>query len=458
MMPKKFPVTCHTDYVQPGSTFVAIAGMSVDGVAYIPQAIKNGASVIVLAEDAQVSVDTWRLMRDAGVEVQRVPDTRKALAVLSAQAAGYPARQLKIIGVTGTKGKTTTTFLLAHVLQGAGKKVGLVSTVHNRIMDTIFPPALTTPQPDYLQQFLRCCVDAQVEYVVMEVAAQALSLHRVHDILFDGVIFTNFSHEHLEFYPTIDAYFAAKCLIFDQVKNGAPVLINMDDALSVPLIQNQYKGFGFHGSTVIKTEQPCTIMCDDVIIACPVLLGSFNCYNILGAARMALALGIRQQDVVSSLAYFSGVPGRLQQFSMPNGARCIIDYAHNPSSYEAVLSMLRAQTDDLIVVFGAGGQRDPHKRPIMGKIASTFADTVILTSDNPRTEDPLKIMEDIAAGIEHKYKVIYEVDRQNAINLAYKKSRAGSIIAILGKGTDEYQIVGSQKKYFSERQIIQALY
>lgn len=456
-MPKIFPVTCHTDYVGLGSTFVAIAGVSLDGVAYVPQAIENGASLIVLAEDAHVPQDTWRLMRDAHVDIQRVADTRKALAILSAQAANHPARQLKIIGITGTKGKTTTAFLLAHILQRAGKKTALMSTVHNKIMDTTFPPSLTTPQPDYLHQFLKSCVHAGVEYVVMEVAAQALSLHRVHDILFDGIIFTNFSHEHLEFYPTIDAYFAAKCLIFDHAKEKAPVLINANDLLCTSLVQNNYQGFGLHGGTYIKAEQPCAIAIDESIFSCPALIGSFNCYNILAAVRMALAHGFVKQDVADSLQSFPGVPGRLQQFNMPNGARCIIDYAHNPSSYQAVLSMLRAQTDNLIVVFGAGGQRDPHKRPIMGNIAATFADMVILTSDNPRTEDPCKIMDAIAAGIENKDKVVCEVDRQEAIKLAYKKSKSGSIIAILGKGTDEYQIIGSEKKAFSERKIIEAL-
>jgi UDP-N-acetylmuramyl-tripeptide synthetase len=217
-------------------------------------------------------------------------------------------------------------------------------------------------------------------------------------------------------------------------------------------------GFLFGREDLIKSEQPCAVIINDFVFECPTLMGNFNCYNILAAVRMALALGIESQAIASSLQLFSGVPGRLEQFNMPNGARCIIDYAHNPSSYQAVLSMLRAQTDDLIVIFGAGGKRDPHKRPIMGGIAASFADTIILTSDNPRTEDPFAIMDAIAAGVKDKNKVVYEVDRAKAIEIAYKKSRTGSIIVILGKGTDEYQIIGSEKKKFSEKQIIQALY
>jgi len=462
-MPATWPVTCHTDYVGRGSTFVAIRGMSHDGIVYISTAIKNGATTIVLAEGAAVSDEVAQCMRDARVAVHYVPDTRKALVELSAQAAGYPARQLKIIGITGTKGKTTTTFLLAHILQEAGKKVAYISTVHNKIMDIVLPASLTTPQPDYLHQFLRTCVNSGVEYVMMEVAAQALTLHRVHDIMFDGVVFTNFAHEHLEFYATMDDYFDAKCLIFKQIKLHTPVLINADDAACAPLMQHNFLGFGFEQPAEIQgtimSSTVCTIQVHDNVFTCPLLMGNFNAYNLLAAVGMALQLDIDARVINTALQNFPGVPGRMQQFIVPNGARFIIDYAHNPSSYQAVLSMLRSQTDDLMVIFGAGGKRDKQKRPIMGGIAADLADTIILTSDNPRTEDPYVIMDDIAAGIpiDKKYKVVREVDREKAIKIAYQHSRAGSVVVILGKGTDEYQIIGEIKIPFSEKQIIQAL-
>lgn len=472
-MPTVFPVTSHTDFVGAGSVFIAIDGYAENGVAYIKTAIEKGARTIVVHNDAMLDIDLVTMMQKYSVAVIRVENTRKALADMSAEYAGFPAKKLKIIGLTGTKGKTTTSFLLENILMSAGYKTALISSARNRIRGAEFSAPLTTPQPDYLQQFLKLCVDSCVEYVVMEIAAQALSLYRVKGIELDGIIFTNFSHEHLEFYSTLDDYFKAKCLIFDMVKSYAPCIINADDDHGKRLlaIHNHAQAYGFsckqvdyYGEYIVDPVHDIQLRIMDkksytMTISCPTLFGAYNGYNVLAASAMALKLGVSEECVKNGLVSFRGVPGRLQQYTLPNGARSFIDYAHNPESFRAVLSSLRLLTHQLIVVFGAGGGRDKTKRPIMGEIASSIADIVILTSDNPRLEDPVDIINDIRLGIpaDLDCKIHCIIDRKKAIEFAYRQTSEGSIIALLGKGPDEYQMVGTTKYYFSEQQIIQQL-
>jgi UDP-N-acetylmuramoyl-L-alanyl-D-glutamate--2,6-diaminopimelate ligase len=482
-LPRTFPVACHTDFVGEGSTFVAIEGYADNGVNYIKKAIENGARTIVVHHTTLLSDELSEFMRAHEVALERVDNTRKALADLSAQAAHYPARKLKIIGITGTKGKTTTSFLLAHMLQAAGYKTALISSAQNRIDGHIFAAPLTTPQPDYLQQFLQLCVENNIEYVVMEVAAQALTLHRVEGISFCGIIFTNFSLEHLEFYSNLDDYFRAKCLIFNMAFAHAPIVINGDNEACAPLLDksseignalsSRYQSiisYGFNKAFVdvqgFNMKDPVYAIevaadyrdCKNVF-SCPRLFGEYNAYNVLAAATMALALHMPSEVIQQALQTFSGVPGRLQEHHLSNGARCFIDYAHNPESFQAVLSTLRALTSQLIVVFGAGGGRDKSKRPMMGLVAAHIADIVMVTSDNPRLEDAVTIAGDIVRDIPAllAHKVIHELDRKKAIEYAYQLSDQGSIIALLGKGPDEYQIIGTTKHYFSERTIIEQL-
>jgi len=469
-LPTIFPVTSHTDHVGTGSTFVVVDGFSENGIYYIPEALARGAQRIVLQHDAVMSPDSTSLINKTDVTINRVHDTRLALAQLSAQAAGYPAKKLKIIGVTGTKGKTSTVFLLAHILRHAGYKTALTSTVKNIIDDHLFASPLTTPQPDYLHQFFKQCIQANTEYVVMEVAAQALSLHRTHGIQFDGIIFTNFSHEHLEFYETLDDYFKAKCLLFDQIKSKAPVIINADSeyckALKYPpdiIWFSMSKSVDFIGNLIDSPLKQISLTVNwnshMHTFTCPHLIGIFNGYNLLSAVTIALQLGISPDIITAALLTFSGIPGRMEQYSLPNNATAVIDYAHNPASYQEVLSLLRKMTHHLIVIFGAGGNRDKTKRPLMGKIAAQMADIIILTADNPRTEDPKQIINDISQGIPKnlRYKILRETDRKKAIQKGYTHSRINSIVAMLGKGADEFQIIGDKKTYFSEKSIVQQL-
>ena len=474
LMPSIFPVTCHTDFVGQGTTFVAISGYVDNGVKYIPLAIEKGASTIVIEREVSVK-HLQQLINERNITLIRVDDARGALADLSAQAAGFPAKKLKIIGITGTKGKTTTAFLLEHCLSVAGYKVGRISSAGNSINGVTFAAVLTTPQPDYLHQFLKLCVENSVEYVVMEVAAQALTLHRVKGIQFDGVIFTNFSHEHLEFYPTMDNYYEAKSRIFDMAYVHAPIVVNSDDEKGLSVItgysgQKKCIGYGFYSEAEYKgmydatNSDACSLFIyhndgEKVMVQCSSLFGHYNAYNILAAITMAHVLGIAFSVIAQAFTTFAGVPGRLQSVDLPNGARAFIDYAHNPSSFEAVLSTLRQLTDHLIVIFGAGGGKDKFKRPIMGALACRYADCVVLTADNPRLEHIDFIMNDILAGInaENQQKTVICYDREQAIHQAYKRSRKGSIIALLGKGSDEYQIIGTVKHFFSESSVLKQL-
>lgn len=471
IFPKKYLVTCHTDHVGPGSTFVAIKGFQQDGLAYIPRALENGASTIVVEEDAVIDANILMHIERAGACLVRVPNTRKALAQMSARANGYPAKKLRIIAVTGTKGKTTCSFLLAHSLRRLGHSVALLSTVNNQINDEILPTTLTTQQPDYLHTFFKVCVNRNVQYVVMEVAAQAQTLYRTYELEFDGILFTNFSQEHAEFYATQEEYFNAKLSIFAQAKPNAPCIVNADDP-RFDAIKNVYSLIQSY-SCLDPQNAYYAALSDDAIceiattlkttdlhipVSCSALIGQFNVYNILGVMGLLISLGFSAQAVAHAVSSFSGVPGRLERYHLPNGAQCFIDYAHTPSSFEAVLSTLGRLTDDLIVVFGAGGDRDRVKRPMMGAIASQYAQRIILTSDNPRSEDPSAIIADIMCGVEQiEGKVIQELDRAQAINRAYAISGPESIIAVLGKGPDEYQLVKGVKTFFSDSKTVLSL-
>ncbi len=458
-LPEVWPITCHTDYVGPNSTFVAIKGMQYDGIDYIERAIKKGASTVVIAQHAQLSVELQELLGERNVTVTRVKNTRKALAHLSAQAYNYPAQNLTIVGITGTKGKTTTTHLVHHVLRHVGIKAALISTVENRINDTLFMAPLTTPQPDYLHMFMHICVKQGITHLIMEAAAQALSLHRLSGILFDIGIFTNFAHEHLEFYGNLDEYFKAKCQLLGQLKPNAPLIVNADDGQCSKLIGQYPPTVPFRlkqlEASVFVPE--ISFVYHKQAVRVPHLMGTFNAYNVLAALHALEYLDISLDHCALALKSFAGIKGRLQRHELPNGAVCYIDYAHTPDSYEQVLSLLRNLTHKLIVVFGCGGGKDTLKRPIMGSIASCYADHIVLTSDNPRRENPQTIVHDIVSGIDMQQKVCIELDRARAIRDAYALSDKGTIIALLGKGPDEFQCIGNKRYFFSDIQTVNSL-
>lgn len=466
-----YPVTSHTDHVGPGTTFVAVPGYVQNGTIYIQEAITRGASTIVCEESASLNQDLLELLEQRNINLIRVPNARKALAELSCIASKNAVNTLKIVGITGTKGKTTTSWLLHHVLNSAGIKTALLSTVANKIGDQTFPATLTTAQADYLHPFFAHCVEQGITHVVMEIAAQAVTTHRVHGIPLDGLIFTNFAREHLEFYTSMEDYFQAKTALFSSLKKDASVVIGADhpwkDRLqSIAPMSTQWTSCfdteaDFYFQSIKNTYTAGIVYHKNMPYEyyCPHLIGTFNAQNMVMAIAMSTLQGVSPSDIQSSLKTFAGVPGRLEQYTLPNGARAIIDYAHNPLSYEAILPELRSISDHLILVFGAGGSRDAGRRPLMGAIAAHYADQIILTTDNPRLEDPATIVIDILKGIDKadQHKVQIELDRQKAIEMAYQMSRPTSTIALLGKGPESYQIVGTTKMPFSEAQILKSL-
>jgi len=472
LVPKIFTVTCHTDMVGPGSTFVAIKGYKEDGVSYIPVALEKGAGTIVVEHGTSLSPETEKLIKEKKASLLFVKDARKELARLSAEKLNYPANKLRIIAVTGTKGKTTTAAFMEHLLKTAGYKTARLTSESNAILDYTEPAALTTPSADYLHHFFDVSVKKGVEWVVLEVAAHALALDRTAGLCFDGIIFTNFESEHLEFFENDEEYFKAKLRIFEQLKEGAPAFVNSDnkECRKIPTLYPFVKTFGLDNSLVDITafvdsgaEHRLAFTLPwkgrKARLQAPLIRGIFNMYNILGVIAVALEIGVEIEDIATALDSFQGIPGRQDWYQLPNGAQAVVDFAHTPGSFKAVLSLVRMLTDHLIVVCGAGGDRDSSKRARMGEVASRYADILILTSDNPRTESPDAIIDDILAGVpeEKVKKVICEVDRVKAIKRAYNLSRYKSIIAVLGKGTEETQIIGANAFPFSDVTVLKSL-
>jgi UDP-N-acetylmuramoyl-L-alanyl-D-glutamate--2,6-diaminopimelate ligase len=465
LLPNIYPVTCHTDHVGPGSTFVAIKGYKDDGGKYITIALEKGATTIIVTTgtDTQEIKD---LCKHHHANLVTVPDTRQALATYTSKALDYPWKKLKIIGITGTKGKTTTTYLTEYLLRQAGHKTALLSTIENRILNNKEDSVNTTPEGDYLQMFFAECVKQGVEFVVMEVSSHALSLNRVYGTLFDGIGFTNLAPEHMDFYSTLEDYFAAKAQLFAHSKNNGTIVINTDDEWGRKALTHAHKAaptnatfidFGQNQATTPFTitqnaVNGIAINIKNTTISCPSLFGEFNGYNLAMATLLCHSQGLNMQHIAYAATQFPGVPGRLQRHTLKNGAHAFVDYAHNPSSFEAILNTLRPYTHHLIVVFGCGGNRDKTKRPVMGKLAATIADTVVITNDNPRFENPDDIMKEILAGIpqEQSSKIICHPDRHQAIATAAAMSCDGSIIALLGKGHEAYYLVQGQKLHFDD--------
>ncbi len=349
--PSYYPVSCHTDTIGSGSTFVAITGQQYDGHTFIKSALQKGALHIV-AEKDKVTPDIHEAIKSAHATISYTTNARKSLAELSAHATDHVHKKLTLIGITGTKGKTTTAYLLYHLLRESGIKAALISTVKNSIDGFDLPTALTTPQPDYLHQFFLHAYARGVTHVVMEVAAQAVTLHRTYGLEFDSVLFTNFSHEHLEFYPTLDDYFSAKSSLFEQAKPGAFMLVNGDNEWCRRLTRAfkcAVNTFGTHDSPdyhfmlTDSTQVAGRLFYNNnmFLFSCPSLLGNFNAYNVVASALIAHRYGICFDTINNNLQNFSHVPGRMQKIALPNGAIGLIDYAHNPDSYQQLLRMIR---------------------------------------------------------------------------------------------------------------------
>lgn len=442
---------------QPGELFVAVTGFAADGHKFIPKAVERGAAAI-LCERAP----------EADVPYVVAGSTRLALALVSAAWFGYPADHMTMIGVTGTNGKTTSTYLLKHILeQTLGAKVGLVGTIQNMIGSEALHTERTTPESYELQALFARMLAAGCTHVIMEVSSHALALHRTDGIRFRVGIFTNLTEDHLDFHKTMTEYCDAKAQLFRQCDTG---VMNLDD-LYYERIRRQadcriltYSVRDNAADLVAKNIQlkPDRIETDvvtgnEISRAELGIPGAFSVYNALAVIEAALALGIPLHEITAALRQAKGVKGRVEVVPTPGkDYTVLIDYSHTPDSLENVLKTVRGFCKGrVIAVFGCGGDRDPFKRPVMGKIAAELADYSVVTSDNPRTEDPNAIIEQIVAGMsgaKGRYTVIE--NRVRAIGWAMEHARANDIIVLCGKGHETYQEIGHEKRHLDEREVV----
>lgn len=448
--------------VEPGFLFVAIKGFKTDGHEYINEAIKRGATAVVIQRKISVPAGTAWVQTD---------NTRQALALISACFYGRPSEKMKMIGITGTNGKTTTSNLAAAVLGAAGLKCGLIGTIHNRIGNRILPVKHTTPESLDLQRLLAEMLTEGVDACVMEVSSHALALHRVDGCVFDAALFTNFTQDHLDFHENMEDYLAAKLQLFGRLKAGANKefcsIINADDDHAADFIKassGTVYTYGVYSPADARAEN-IEVKAGGVSFTvggkwglCPLKLkvtGMFNVYNALAAFTATAAMGVSVEVIKNALEDTKGVPGRFELVDAGQDFTVIVDYAHTPDGLENILKTARQLTGSrLITVFGCGGDRDRKKRPLMGTIAAQYSDYTVITSDNPRTEDPLKIIDEVEDGVKlnagtERYAVV--PDRRRAIRAAVGMAGTGDVVVIAGKGHEDYQIIGTEKFPFDDR-------
>ncbi|MFM7671675.1 MAG: UDP-N-acetylmuramoyl-L-alanyl-D-glutamate--2,6-diaminopimelate ligase [Bacteroidota bacterium] len=454
-------VALHTDsrQVTPGSAFIAIRGTKVDGHDFIDHALSNGASLIVAESTPQEASDVaWVL----------TPNTAVALAEMAANFYDNPSRQLTIVGVTGTNGKTTVATLLYKLFVSLGYRCGLLSTVENRIDEQVVEATHTTPDAIQLHRLLRKMVDAGCTHAFMEVSSHALHQHRVHGIHFSGGIFTNITHDHLDYHKTFDEYIRVKKSFFDGLSATAFALSNADDKRGTVMLQNTaartaYYAFrtlaDFKGKVLENGLDGLQLSIDLVDVHFR-LVGEFNGYNLLAVYGAACMLGADKQEVLTHLSQLSGAIGRFDCYrSAHTGVLSIIDYAHTPDALQNVLSTitrLRQGTQRVITVVGCGGDRDATKRPVMAAVACALSDQAIFTSDNPRFEDPQQILQDMERELTpaDKRKSLSVLDRREAIKVAVQLAQPNDILLVAGKGHEHYQEVAGKREPFNDKEIL----
>ncbi|MDA0713709.1 MAG: UDP-N-acetylmuramoyl-L-alanyl-D-glutamate--2,6-diaminopimelate ligase [Bacteroidetes bacterium] len=441
------------------SLFVAVKGVQVDGHEYIGTAIEKGALAVV----CEVLPDE----RKPGVTYVRVKDTSEALGQIASNFYDNPSSRLKLIGVTGTNGKTTTVSLLYKLFVNLGYKCGLISTVVNRIGHKSLDATHTTPDAISLQKLFREMLDAGVTHCFMEVSSHAIHQRRIAGTSFDIAIFSNITHDHLDYHGTFDEYIKAKKLFFDKLSVESIALVNQDDPHGEIMVQNTkakayfyaIRGMADFRARIIENHfQGLHILLDGNDLYSK-LVGGFNAYNLLAVYSTAVLLGEDKLSVLTSLSQLDSVVGRFQHMRTNQGITAIVDYAHTPDALKNVLRTIqevRTGNEKVITVIGCGGDRDRAKRPIMAAVACEFADQVILTSDNPRSEDPTAIIEDMKKGVEgqHYKKTLSIVDRREAIRTACTMAAPGDILLIAGKGHEKYQEVAGVKHPFDDFQIL----
>ena len=452
--------------VKAGSLFVAVKGAKADGSEFIAEAVANGA-VCVAAEDICLAV------KYPEVEFVRVKDSRYALAVLADEFFNHPSEQIKAVGITGTNGKTTITYLIRAILEQAGLSSGVIGTINYSFKDKVLAAVNTTPGPLELQYLLREMASCGCDYCLMEVSSHSLEQKRTAAIDFKAAIFTNLTQDHLDYHLNMENYFLAKAKLFSSLSQTAWAIVNIDSPYASrlkDLTRGKFIGYGIGSRAGLPACQTAVrarglkLGIDGSEFDLEYeghktriktnLIGRHNIYNILASAAFAFSQNIKPEDIQAALTKFSGVKGRLERVKDVQDRFVFVDYAHTPDALENVLAALKEfSSNRLTVVFGCGGERDRLKRPLMGRTAEKYADRIIITSDNPRGEEPGTIAGEITCGIKNKeYKVI--LDRKEAIAYALGNSLFGETILIAGKGHEDYQIFKDRKIYFDDVQAV----
>ena len=440
--------------VSQGTAFVAQRGTKVDGHDFIDGAVDAGAVAVVC--------EKWPKAIDKQVCYVKVSDCNTALGTMAANYYGHPSENLKLIGITGTNGKTTTVTLLHRMFRNAGYHVGLVSTIVNKVDEEELPTSHTTPDALELNQLLRRMVDAGCQYCFMEVSSHAVVQQRIAGVTFCGGIFSNITHDHLDFHKTMANYIAAKKGFFDGLSASAWALTNIDDKNGRVMVQNTKAKVNtyslnsmadFKCKIVENTFEGMLLEINGQQVSCP-LVGRFNAYNLLAIYGAAVLCGIAEGEALRLLSMLHPAPGRFQ-YDRGRGITAIVDYAHTPDALQNVISTIegiRKSTQLLITVVGCGGDRDKTKRPEMAKIAADGSDKLVLTSDNPRTENPDRILDDMEAGLtpEELSHTVRIVDRRQAIRTACMMAKEGDIILIAGKGHETYQEINGVRSHFDD--------
>lgn len=441
--------------VEAGDCFFALRGTQVDGHKYIGAAVEAGAAAVVCEELPEQCRE--------GVTYVVVKDSTKAMADMASAFYGNPSRKLQLVGVTGTNGKTTIATLLYNLYRRMGYRVGLISTVVYRINEREIASTHTTPDSIRLNAMLGEMVDEGCDYCFMEVSSHSVVQQRIRGLHFAGAVFTNLTHDHLDYHGTMAEYIKAKKGLFDSLDKRAFALVNVDDRNGEVMVQNtrarvsryslrQMADFRCKVLEMLFDGMLLRMDQSDVWVN---FLGRFNAYNLTAVYGAAVLLGAEKQEVLQHLSALRSVNGRFEPVRSGSGTTAIVDYAHTPDALQNVIDTIndiRNEDQRLIVVCGCGGDRDATKRPEMGRIASREADIAIFTSDNPRTEDPEKILDDIMQGVEAGAQTLRISDRRQAIRTATMLAKAGDIILIAGKGHEDYQIIGREKLHFDDKE------
>lgn len=444
--------------IKPNALFVAIPGTLVNGHQFITQAVSQGAGA-VLCEKLPEQLEQH-------VCYLKVENAAKALGVIAANFYDNPSSKLKLVGITGTNGKTTIATLLFQLFRELGYKVGLLSTVQNQINEQIIPATHTTPDPIAINRLINDMVAGGCDYCFMEVSSHAVAQHRIEGLKFAGGIFTNLTHDHLDFHKTFSSYLKAKKAFFDQLSSSAFALTNIDDKNGMVMLQNtqaKKKTYGLKNMANFKAKvlenhfKGLLLQIDHQEIWFK-LVGSFNAYNLLAVYGAATLLDQDKDRVLTTLSHLNGAEGRFDLVSL-SGVIGIVDYAHTPDAVQNVLHTIqdiRKGTEQVITVIGCGGDRDKTKRPQMAQVACDWSNKVILTSDNPRSEKPEQIIKDMVAGVlpNNQKKTLSITDRKEAIRTACHLAKAGDIILLAGKGHEKYQEISGIKYPFDDKQIL----